>query len=320
MLQFLCVLAIVGNGAVRPSSQDTGVPRTSDSVLGLDCSVQSKAELAALFPGLKLPAKQYLMVRKVTARRFDDGSSFGEGDLLVKVGGKSVADLEDLAAVLAKLELPSDVKIEYLDLTAGAKPKSKRESVVVKAVVPAAPQLPARDAAGRRESASQSAKAEARYDKFKNITRVGLPDQRVANAKYGPAEFEVSFSAVFDGEAWKERPTVRLVLTSSDRRWRFMDAERTLYLVIDDGKPEELLKPHYGSKIMRGDNFCWEYMSWDLSPELVDRLRAAKKVECKVSIVEFDLPSNTASGLGDLARVLDGLSEQAKGVATDQPK
>jgi hypothetical protein len=320
MLQLMSVLAISGAALAGPTDQDTSRPRTADSVLGLDCSVQSKAELEALVPGLKLPAKQYIVVRGVTTRRFADESSLGEGDLLVKVGGRSVADIEDLTAVLEKLELPGDVKVEYLDVTAGAKPKLKRESIVVKAVMPTAPKLLAGDSTGRAESASQPVKAEAKFDKFKNITRVHLPDQRPAKAKYEPAEFEFSFSAIFDGPVWKKRPTVRIVITSSDQRWRFIDVDRTLYLIIDDGKPEELLKPSYSSEIMSGTNFCWEYMSWELSTELFDRLCAAKKVECKVSIVEFELPSTIAGRLTDFAKVVDGLSEQAKVEATDQPK
>jgi len=293
-----------------PASTPT---RSAEAVLGIECIDQTQEDVAARHPGLKLPGKQYVMISRVAMRRFADGSALNAGDFLVKIDGKAIKTVDDLSAVLEKLELPGEVKVEFLDITSGPRPRTKRETVTIKAVKPATasePSQPAAPSSGTapvKEATPEPPKVQVDYDKFKDQTRVSASDRPIIRAKYAPAEFHVGFFTNFEGKSWKERPEYRLRITSSDTEWRFMRRDLTLYLVIDDEKPIELPNSHYGNDVMKGRNFCWEYMSWTLEPELAKRLQQAKKVECKVSVVEFDFPAAAVASLREFDRVIDGL-------------
>lgn len=306
-----CVLVFT---SIVPQASDP--PRTPEAVLGFECMGLTQEQISTVHPGLKLPAKQHVVLSKILTERFASGSSLSVGDILIKVDGKMIKTLDDLSEVLGALKLPSDVRIEYLNIISGPKPRAKRESVTLKAVAPAVkaerPQAPRQsgDLAPPQDAAAKDPQVRVNYDRFKDKTFVNLSDQEITRAKYAPREFQVSFAAMFDGKSWEARPSVSLVITSAEREWHFMNKDRTLYLLIDDEKPVELPEPYYSSKIGTGRNFCTEYMSWTLPPDLLARLQEAKKIECRVWIVEFGMPAPTATGIKEFQRTLDGLAAE----------
>lgn len=300
--------------------------RSSATVLGFACSECSKADLAGKYPGLKLPGKQYLIVDPVEhdsygpTRRSVTDSVFGEGDLLLKINSKTVSTLQELKAVLDSLELPCDVKIEYLEVTGGSPPKTKRESVTRLARLPKASPKNSSSARNPRTTPTEPSpnapqiqqttpKVSKEYDKFKKKTTVEVEEMQLQGRKYAPPEFEVSFHSIFDGATWSTRPSMSMVVVSHDDAWRFLDTDRTLYLVIDGKDPVEIHEPYYSGDVskIRTDNFCYEYMSWTIPESLFDDMKRAKKIECKVSIVEFDLPTEAPAALRALYRAISEL-------------
>jgi hypothetical protein len=326
MISPLGLLSSFALALISIAPQASEPSRTTEAVLGLECMVLTQSQISTVHPGLKLPSKQHVVVSKIVTERFDSDSNLSVGDILVKVDGKAIKTLDDLTKALSALELPGDVKVEFLDITDGPKPQTKRESVTLKAVAPAAktdrqsaPGHPG-GAAPSRDAAMSPPQVTASYDRFVERTIIRLSGQEIRGAKYAPREFRLSFSGSFEGRAWETRPSVSLVITSADQEWRFMHNDQTLYLIIDGEKPVELPKPYYSTEIGTGRNFCSEYMSWTLPPELFARLQEAKKIECRLWIVEFEMPEPTPAGLKELQRKIDGLAAGNEAKAKPGPQ
>lgn len=325
------VLVVGRAGAERPAPEWTSV-----ETLGLRLVNRSGEEVERAHPGLNLPGKRYVVIAGLESPVLVEDGPLTAQDIVVKFDGKSVSSLEEIEAILAGLTLPKDIRIDFLDLVPGtkSKTKTKRESVTIRAKKPpskpatvppsGAPSTPPSDLPsnpfGDPEvgpgSASGGAEAPSapkpvvtvEYDRFKDRTMMGTSDQLLQDIEFAPPKFEVSANAMFPGERWSVRPSVSLVIDSRDDRWRFLEADRTLYLIIDDGEPVTLEKPHYSNSIMDGPNLCWEYMSWALPEGLIAKLKVAKKVECKLWIVEFRFPPGFGESLAEFDRKLDSLS------------
>jgi hypothetical protein len=326
MISPLGLLSSVALSLFSIALQAPEPPRTAEAVLGLECMTLTQSQISNVHPGLKLPSKHHVVVSRIVTERFASDSSLSVGDILVKVDGKSIKTLEDLTEALSALELPGDVKVEYLDVTNDPKPKTKRESVTLRAVAPAIkadrPRAPGYGSAPAPslDAATNPTQVNVDYDRFKDTTFIKLPVEEIKRAKYAPREFQVSFAVLFEGKAWETRPSVRLVITSAAQEWQFLNNDRTLYLLIDDDKPVELPKPYYSREVGTGRNFCTEYLSWTLSAELLARLQEAERIECRLWIVEFEMPAATSDGLKKFQKTIDGLAAGSEAKAVTEPQ
>jgi hypothetical protein len=167
-------------------------------------------------------------------------------------------------------------------------------------------------------SATLKAQTSATFDKFKNTTHFMTQETRTGTVTYdggkdaSPLIHRMTMTVGFscDGQVTACMPkTVELLFAASTSDW-MMRGNNEVNLLID-GKPASAGKADWDGQVLDADSLV-EYNDAQISPDLLEKLAAAKTVDVQIGLFEFSLTDANLAAFRDIAAHAGWVSDDLK--------